>query len=121
MIKVLLVDDTAIVRKAIKDVLNKQPDIQVIGECTDGDQVMPFLQNNKPDIILMDYKMPTLDGVQATKMVKDIYPEIKVIGFSCNDDQATKNDFYESGAVGFLSKYNVDNMIVVNEIKIVSQ
>lgn len=121
MIKVLLVDDTAIVRKAIKDMLNKQPEIQVIGECSDGDQVIPFLQHNKPDVILMDYKMPTLNGVEATKLVKEFYPKIKVIGFSCNDDQATKNDFFENGAVGFLSKYNVDNMIIINEIKIIAQ
>lgn len=121
MIKVLLVDDTAIVRKAIKDMLNKQPEIQVIGECADGNQVIPFLKQNQLDVILMDYQMPILNGVEATRLVKEFYPKIKVIGFSCNDEQITKDDFFESGAVGFLSKYNVDNMIIVNEIKIATQ
>lgn len=116
MIKVLLVDDTAIVRKAIKDMLNKQPEIQVIGECADGNQVIPFLQYHTPNVILMDYRMPILNGVEATKLVKEFYPKIKVIGFSCNDEQITKDNFFESGAVGFLSKYNVDNSSIINEI-----
>jgi len=116
MIKVLLVDDNAIIRKAVKDMFNNQPEIKVIGECKDGIEVIPFLQNNDVDVILMDYRMPILNGVEATSLVKKFFPTIKVIGFSCNDEQVTKNDFFESGAVGFLSKYEVEKEIIINEI-----
>mgnify|MGYP001609453720 CR=1 FL=1 len=116
MIKVLLVDDSAITRKSIKFVLDSQPEIQVIGECADGSQVIPYLQNNNPDVILMDYRMPILDGVEATKLVKDLFPEIKVIGFSCNDDIMTKESFLKNGATGFLSKYKADNEAIIKEI-----
>lgn len=101
MIKVLLVDDNAIVRKAIKTTLSKKSKIQVIGECKDGSEVISFLQDLKPDVILMDYRMPLLNGIETTKLVKDLFPEIKVIGFSCNDDLTTKEAFLKNGAVGF--------------------
>lgn len=116
MIKVLLVDDSAIIRKAIKTTLSKKSKIQVIGECKDGSEVISFLQDLKPDVILMDYRMPLLNGIETTKLVKDLFPEIKVIGFSCNDDLTTKEAFLKNGAVGFLSKYEANSNILIKEI-----
>lgn len=116
MIKVLLVDDNAIVRKSIKSVLDNTLEIQVIGECKDGKEVIPFLQHLKPDVILMDNCMPILNGVETTKLVKDLFPEIKVIGFSCNDDIITKEAFIKNGAAGFLSKYETDNEVLILKI-----
>lgn len=116
MIKVLLVDDTAFVRKSIKLALDNQPEIQVVGECKDGTEVIPFLRHLKPDVILMDYRMPILNGIETTKLVKDLFPEIKVIGFSCNDDIIIKEAFFENGAVGFLSKYETDHEVLVLKI-----
>lgn len=116
MIKVLLVDDSAIIRKSIKTILDNQPEIQVIGECKDGKEVIPFLQHFKPDIILMDYRMPIVNGIEATKQVIELFPEIKIIGFSCDDDSMTKEAFFKSGAVEFLSKYETDNETLVFKI-----
>ena len=116
MIKVLLVDDNASVRESIKYNLDKHPKIQIIGECKDGKEVIPFLQRLKPDVILMDYRMPILNGIETTKLVKDLFPKIKVIGFSCNDDIITKEAFLKNGAAGFLSKYETDNDVLVLEI-----
>ena len=116
MIKVLLVDDSAVIRKSIKFVLDNQPEIQVIGECADGSQVITFLQNNNPDVIIMDYSMPILDGIETTKLVKEFYPKIKIIGFSCNDESYTKNEFFDNGAIGFLYKYEADNEAIIKEI-----
>lgn len=116
MIKALLVDDSAILRKSIKTILDNQPKIQVIGECKDGKEVIPFLQHLKPDVILMDYRMPIVNGIDATKQVKELFPDIKIIGFSCDDDLTTKKAFYESGAVEFLSKYEADNETLILKI-----
>ena len=116
MIKVLLVDDSAIIRKSIKSSLDKQPEIQVIGECKDGKEVISFLQHLKPDVILMDNCMPILNGIETTKLVKNQFPEIKVIGFSCDDDIITKEAFFKNGAVDFLSKYETDNGALVLKI-----
>lgn len=116
MIKVLLVDDNASVRESIKYNFDKHPKIQIIGECKDGKEVIPFLQRLKPDVILMDYRMPILNGIETTKLVKNLFPEIKVIGFSCNDDIIIKEAFFENGAVGFLSKYETDHEVLVSKI-----
>ena len=116
MIKVLLVDDSTIFRKTIKTTLNRYPEIQVIGECKDGTEVIPFLQHLKPDVILMDNCMPILNGIETTQLVNHLFPEIKIIGLSCNDDVLTKNAFFENGAVEFLSKYETDNDILVLKI-----
>lgn len=116
MIKVLLVDDSAIFRKNLKFILDNQPEIQVIGECKDGKEVIPFLQHLKPDIILMDYNMPIVNGIEATKMVIKLFPEIKIVGFSFDDDSTTKKAFFESGAVEFLSKYETDSKTLVFKI-----
>lgn len=116
MIKVLLVDDIAIIRKSIKDLLNNHPKIQVIGECADGIEVIPFLEHNKIDVILMDYQMPILNGAEATKLVKEHFPKIKVIGFSSADDESIKAAFIINGACSFLSKYDADMNQLIFEI-----
>ena len=113
MIKVLLVDDYIIIRKAIKNILNNQPKIQVIGECSNGNEVIPFIETQMPDIILMDYQMPILNGLETTKLVRKYFPEIKIIGFSSAEDNSIKTAFLQNGACGFLSKYdaNIDNLV----------
>jgi len=116
MIKVLLVDDSAIIRKSIKSILNNTLEIQVIGECKDGKEVIPFLQHLKPDVILMDNCMPILNGIETTKLVKELFPEIKVIGFSCDDDICSRKKFLESGADEFLSKFATDRLTLINII-----
>lgn len=116
MIKVLLVDDSAIVRKSIKSTLDKQSEIQVIGECIDGKEVIPFLQHIKPDVILMDNNMPILNGVETTRLVKKKFPEIKIIGFSCDDSICSRKEFLESGADEFLSKFATDRLTLINII-----
>lgn len=116
MIKVLLVDDSTVLRGTIRDLLNGTKEIKVIGECVDGCEVIPFLEHHIPDVILMDYRMPTLNGIETTKLVKDLFPEIKVIGLSNNDDIMTRGMFFDNGAIGFISKYEVSREILVQEI-----
>lgn len=116
MIKALLVDDNALIRNAIKTMLNSEPEIQVIGECTDGSEVISFLEHQKPDVILMDYQMPTLNGAETTKLVKDLFPELKIIGLSSTVDYKTKETFFESGICGFISKYEATQERIVHEL-----
>ena len=116
MIKILLVDDNAPIRNAIKIMLNNELEIQVIGECSDGSEVIPFLKDTTPDVILMDYQMPILDGVETTKLVKELFPKIKIIGFSSTDDEHIKTAFLIHGACGFLSKYEANSNSLIVEI-----
>lgn len=116
MIKVLLVDDSASLRKAIKVIIGNHPEIKVIGECVNGSLVIPFLEQNPVDIILMDYEMPVLDGIDTTKLVKKLFPEVKIIGVSFNNEQFIKDGFLSSGASQFLLKDKIEPGMLIHEI-----
>lgn len=90
MIKVLIADDQEMIRESIKIVLSSYPDIDVVGSVADGSQVLNFLKHTVVDIILMDIRMPIMDGVVATKKVKEEFPDVKVIILTTFDD----DEFY---------------------------
>lgn len=103
MIKVLIADDQELIRESLKIVLNTHEDLQVIDTVEDGFGVLDSLKRNIPDVILMDIRMPRMDGVYCTKMVKEAYPDVKIIILTTFDD-----DFVFSalkfGASGYLLK-----------------
>lgn len=87
-IKVLLADDHQLFREGLKRILNMEDDIEVIGECGDGIQVLEFCNGNKPDIVLMDINMPIENGVEATQKLREMFPDVKVIILSIHDDES---------------------------------
>ncbi len=86
MIKVLIADDQALIRESLQIVLSAHQDIEVVGTVGDGLEVLDFLKSNRPHVILMDIRMPNLDGVLCTKQVKELYPDIKIIILTTFDD-----------------------------------
>ena len=86
MIKVLIADDQELIRQSLQIVLNSKPDITVCDVAEDGQAVIRSVRKEKPDIILMDVRMPKMDGVQCTKIIKENYPEIKIIILTTFDD-----------------------------------
>ena len=79
MIKVMVADDQELIRQSLQIVLNSKTDIEVISTAADGQEVIRAVRKEKPDVILMDVRMPKMDGVQCTKIIKENYPEIKII------------------------------------------
>jgi DNA-binding NarL/FixJ family response regulator len=116
-IRVLLVDDHLLIRKSFKHLIQKIPKLVVIGECKDGNEVIPFLGYNPVDVIFMDIMMKHMDGFEATKKVKERYPEIKVIGFSSSDHTDFTTKIMRCGADGFLSKFDADKDSVILVLK----
>lgn len=86
MIKVLVVDDQELIRDSISIVLSAYSDIEVVGTAADGLEVLDYLKNQTVDVILMDIRMPNMDGVVCTKFVKQSYPDVKVIILTTFDD-----------------------------------
>ena len=86
MIKVLIADDQELIRQSLQIVLNSKPDITVSDVAEDGQAVIRCVRREKPDIILMDVRMPKMDGVQCTKIIKENYPEVKIIILTTFDD-----------------------------------
>ncbi len=104
MIKVLIADDQELIRESLKIVLASHQDIDVIGAVGDGVEVMESLKVSRPDLILMDIRMPKMDGVLCTKAVKEQYPDIKVIILTTFDDDDFIFSALQYGASGYILK-----------------
>ena len=104
MIKVLIADDQELIRESLKIILDVNNDIKVVGLAEDGRKVLDLLKKTLPDIILMDIRMPELDGVQCTKVVKKKFPDVKIIILTTFDDDEYVFYALKYGASGYLLK-----------------
>lgn len=104
IVKVLIADDQTLFREGIKDVLTGEKWISVVGEAADGEEVVTLAKKLKPDVILMDIKLPKMDGIAATRLIKKAIPEINILMLSSFEDEAHVMDAVQAGANGYLSK-----------------
>ncbi|WP_433944335.1 response regulator [Paenibacillus sp. SN-8-1] len=119
-IKVLLADDHQLFREGLKRILNMEEDIEVVGECSDGTQVLECCQRYGPEIVLMDINMPLLNGVDATEKLRVSLPEIKVIILSIHDDESYVFETLRKGATGYLLK-DMEAESLINAIRSVAE
>ncbi len=103
-VKVLIADDQTLFREGIKDVLTGEKWISVVGEAADGEEVVTLAKKLKPDVILMDIKLPKMDGIAATRQIKKSEPNINILMLSSFEDEAHVMDAVQAGANGYLSK-----------------
>lgn len=104
MIKVLIADDQELIRESLKIVLSGDEKIEVIDTVSNGRDVIDSVKKNNPNVILMDIRMPEMDGVQCTKIIKETYPNIKIIVLTTFDDDEYIFDALKYGASGYLLK-----------------
>lgn len=116
MIKVLLVDDQVILAEGIKSVLETCSDFSVIGIACDGAEAVDMCLKNKPDVVLMDIRMPNMNGVAATKRIKEIDDDIKVLILTTFDDSDYILSAINNGASGYLLK-DIGATALVDAIK----
>jgi len=103
-IRVLLADDQALFREGIRMLLSVQPDIEVVGEARDGEEAIQLAAKLRPTVVLMDLQMPRLDGVEATRLLRDSLPDCRVIVLTTFEDDEYVFDGLRAGAVGYLLK-----------------
>lgn len=103
-IRVLIVDDHQLIRRGLASALAHHPRIEVVGEADDGEEGVRAATSLKPDVILMDVKMPNMDGIQATGRVKELLPDTKVVVLTIYDADDTVIESLEAGASAFLLK-----------------
>ncbi|GGF91603.1 response regulator transcription factor [Paenibacillus abyssi] len=115
-IKVLIADDHQLFREGLKRILNMEDDLEVIGECGNGIQVLEFCNLQKPEVVLMDINMPVENGVIATERLRDIFPDVKVIILSIHDDESYVFETLRKGASGYLLK-DMEAEELVNAIR----
>jgi DNA-binding NarL/FixJ family response regulator len=104
VIKVLLVDDQTLIRQGIRLLLELEADIQVVGQAADGRLALEQVEALHPDVVLMDVRMPEMDGVAATRAIAMHHPEVKVIILTTFEDDETVFEGLKAGASGYLLK-----------------
>ena len=104
MIRVIVCDDQEIVVQGLSTILNNDPQIQVVATASNGLEVMEQVATHHPDLVLMDLKMPGINGIQATQKIKSSFPQIKVLVLTTYDDDEWLFDAIRAGASGYLLK-----------------
>lgn len=120
-IKIILVDDEILFRKGISFLLGREKNIEIIFEASNGNELISFLKNNKnnhPDIIIMDLKMPGINGVEATKIIHAEFPELKVIALTSYNSKSFVANMIDVGAVSYLIKSATPQELIttINEV-----
>lgn len=104
MIRVLIADDQELIRQSLSFVLDAQADIAMVGTASNGREAIELVRKEKPDVVLMDIRMPEVDGVECTRLIKTAYPQIKVIILTTFDDDEYVFGALRYGASGYLLK-----------------
>jgi two-component system invasion response regulator UvrY len=104
MIKLIIVDDHFHVRQAWSWVLNQVPRLNVIAECANGQEAIEAAKNLQPDVILMDINMKPVNGIEATRSIREFAPDMKIIGVSVQTERSYVNEMLRNGANGYVTK-----------------
>jgi DNA-binding NarL/FixJ family response regulator len=108
--RVLVVDDHAVVRKSLVQMLSREPDIEVVGEVANGNFAVEMICLVQPDVVLMDVQMPVLNGIEATRLIHAEFPEVRVIGLSMFPE--CEQRLREAGAVAYVSKADSTDVLL---------
>jgi DNA-binding NarL/FixJ family response regulator len=117
-IKVLIVDDHNLVREGLKAVFDQGNEVEVVGEAGSGEEAVEMVDKVKPDVVLMDISMPGMNGIQATKLIREKYADAKVVMLTMLDQEGYVYEAVKAGATGYMLK-NTSSDDLVNAIQTV--
>ena len=103
-LRVMVVDDHALFRRGLEMVLGSEPDIELVGEASDGEEAIQKATEVMPDIVLMDVRMPKRSGIEATAEIKELMPHVKILMLTISDEETDLYDAIKAGASGYLLK-----------------
>jgi DNA-binding NarL/FixJ family response regulator len=103
-IRVLVVDDHALFRRGLEMVLIQEPDIEVVGEASDGEEAVAMVSDLTPDVVLMDVRMPRGSGIEACTAIKDLVPSARIVMLTMSDEEGDLYEAIKAGASGYLLK-----------------
>ncbi|MGA2596513.1 MAG: response regulator transcription factor [Bryobacteraceae bacterium] len=119
MIRILLADDHTILRSGLRAVLERQADLQVVGEASDGRQAIQETEKDRPDVVVMDVAMPILNGIEAARQITSRYPQVAIVILSMHSDEGYLLRALKAGARGYLLKDSAEGDLI-NAIRAVS-
>jgi len=112
IIRILLAEDHAVVRQGTRELLDQQEDLEVVAEACDGQEAVQMALKERPDVVIMDFAMPKLNGIEATRHIKAVAPDIAVLVLTAHDSEQYVFAFLEAGAAGYLLKdVSVDKLV----------
>jgi NarL family two-component system response regulator LiaR len=111
-IRLLLVDDHEVVRQGLSCFLGQCPDIEIVGEASDGSSAITQAKQLLPDVVIMDILMPGMTGIEATRILSSEVPEVHVIALSMNNDAATADAARKAGALAYCCKTDSPNILI---------
>jgi DNA-binding NarL/FixJ family response regulator len=103
-VRVVIADDQALFREGLRTLLSTRPEVDVVGEAANGEEVIALVGREQPDVVLMDLRMPVIDGIVATARLRDRWPQIPVLVLTTFDDDASLFGALRAGAAGYLLK-----------------
>lgn len=103
-IRLVLADDHAVVRSGTRELLEQQPDLKIVGEASDGEEAVELAQELEPDVVVMDVRMPKVNGVEATRRIKAALPDVRILVLTAHDDDEYVFALLQAGANGYLLK-----------------
>lgn len=117
--KIAIIDDHQLFREGVKRILEFEATFQIVAEGNDGNEVLQLIEEHKPDVVLMDINMPTINGIEATRQLVEKYPKSKVIILSIHDDENYVTHALKTGASGYLLK-EMDADALIEAVKVVA-
>lgn len=120
MITLAIAEDHQALIDGMKLLFKNEPDILIVGEANDGEELIELVKNKRPSVVITDIRMPKCDGIMATKIIKELYPETKIIAFSMFDQDEAIEQMREAGASGYIMK-NSSLQTVLEAIRSVSR
>lgn len=110
--KILIVEDQKLIRESLKLILNDTPNLEVVAEAEDGEESIELAKQCRPDIVLMDIGLPRMDGIKATKILKEIMPDVKVIILTCRTFGEEVTQALEAGIDAYFVKDNPTDVLI---------
>ena len=117
--RIVLADDHVLIRHGIKNIIAKEEQLQIVGEVGDGEELLSYLKNDLPELVILDISMPKINGVELTRILKKSYPSVKILMLTMHK---SKQFFYQAmsaGADGYLIKSDSDDelLLAINKIR----
>lgn len=119
-LRIILADDHAILREGLALLIGQKPDLRVVGQAEDGEQLLTLVRRHRPDLVVMDLSMPRLNGLEATRRLKAEYPEVRVIILTMHEDTGYLTGLIRAGADGFMLKRSAAEQLIEGIRKVVS-